>query len=66
MAQWKQLRASRVFPEFKPVRNPRWLWDKYGKFYDPLVWVKVDGKVHHSGASHDISNPKPHAGLSSL
>ena len=58
MAQWKQLRASRVFPEFKPVRNPRWLWDRYGKFYDPLVWVKVDGKVH------DKSNPK--TGLSSL
>jgi hypothetical protein len=64
MAQWKQLRASRVFPDFKPVRNPRWLWDQYGKFYDPLVWVKVDGKVHQSGASHDKSNPK--AGLSSL
>jgi hypothetical protein len=60
MAQWKQLNASRVFPDFKPVRNPRWLWDRYGKFYDPLVWVKV----HHSGASQDTSSPK--VGLSSL
>ncbi len=47
MAKWKQLNASRVFPDFKPVRNPRWLWNRYGKFYDPLVWVKADGKVHH-------------------
>ena len=51
--------------DFKPVRNPRWLWGtKYGKFYDPLVWVKADGKVHHSGASIDTS--KPSSGLSSL
>ncbi len=64
MAKWKQLNASRVFPDFKPVRNPRWLWNRYGKFYDPLVWVKVDGRVHHSGASQDTSSPK--AGLSSL
>jgi hypothetical protein len=59
MAQWKQLKASRVFPDFKPVRNPRWLWDtKYGKYYDPLVWVKADGSV--------IDTSTPSSGLSSL
>tara|TARA_R110002073_G_scaffold115696_1_gene253712 strand:- start:5885 stop:6082 length:198 start_codon:yes stop_codon:yes gene_type:complete len=65
MAKWKQLRASRVFPDFKPVRNPRWLWDtEYGKYYDPLVWVKADGRVLHPGASTDKS--KPSSGLTSL
>jgi hypothetical protein len=65
MAKWKQLRASRVFPDFKPVRNPRWLWEtEYGKYYDPLVWVKAEGRVHHSGASTDKS--KPSNGLTSL
>ena len=61
MAQWKQLKSSRVFTDFKPVKNPRWLWPRYGKSYDPLVWVKTDGK-----AAHDTANPMPGTGLSSL